>query len=437
MHASAARLVDIESENVPDLREALADAGCIDIDSDLDAGLILLGAGDAMSPGLVIVGVHHGDVTKLERLATGCRAPVLAVCDEIDVELALSAGAAHCATRPLRKRELVGRIRDALRPRDASTVSARERKLSETIVALRQEKQDLERLVCVDALTGIANRRHTMDLLGAEWKRAERDHSSLAVIMIDLDCYHAYNEQYGHLGGDACLQRVADAMVRCLRRPSDVLGRYGGEEFIAVLPNTDAVGAKIVAERLRAAVEALAIPHAASVCAHVVTTTVGFAAFRVLPDDTMDRLIAAADAALLQAKSQGRNRVGGIAPLVRPSRVSAQRWTRYAPVYVDPWFADRVPSFLSAVRDQVEQLVESARHGERRSGVPLRRLREVADELGLVAIDVLLRDVETAVREGELPLLRVASEELLQYVAHVQVIYRRSPAEPASRAVVA
>ena len=136
----------------------------------------------------------------------------------------------------------------------------RERKLSDTIAVLQREKQDLERLVCVDALTGVANRRHTMELLAAEWKRCVREQRPLAIVMIDLDYFHAYNERYGHPGGDACLQRVADAMVRALRRPSDYLGRYGGEEFMAVLPNTDAVGAKIVAERLRAAVEALAIP---------------------------------------------------------------------------------------------------------------------------------------------------------------------------------
>src|SRR5213078_4081981 len=124
----------------------------------------------------------------------------------------------------------------------------RDRKISDALVALKREKEDLERLVCVDALTGIANRRHALALLEAEWRRSSREHQPLGLVMIDLDCYHAYNEQYGHLGGDACLQRVCEAMVKCLRRPSDFLGRYGGEEFMAVLPNTDSVGAKIVAE---------------------------------------------------------------------------------------------------------------------------------------------------------------------------------------------
>jgi diguanylate cyclase (GGDEF)-like protein len=361
--------------------------------------------------------------------------PVVALCDEDDIDLAFVAGAAQVATMPVRKRELLGRIRDAMRARSAERRRARrERTMSDQIVALTREKQDLERLVCVDALTGIANRRHAMELLAAEWKRSTREHMPLALIMIDLDCFHQYNEQYGHLGGDACLQRVVEAMVRCLRRPSDYLGRYGGEEFMVVLPNTDSVGAKIVAERIRAAVEALAIPHCASVCGHVVSITAGFAAMKVLATDSMDRLIAAADAALLRAKADGRNRVGGDAPLVRPSRASAQRWERYAPVYADPWFADQIPPFLGHVQTELGPLFETARDGEHRSPLPWQRIRKSAEELGLVAVAMLVRDIENAVREGEVSALRTAAEELLQYVTHVQVVYRRTP-EPAQESV--
>jgi diguanylate cyclase (GGDEF)-like protein len=315
-----------------------------------------------------------------------------------------------------------------MRNRNAGERNAnRERKLSDTIAALQREKQDLERLVCVDSLTGVANRRHAMELLAAEWKRCARDQRPIALVMIDLDCFHAYNEQYGHPGGDACLQRVADAMVRALRRPSDFLGRYGGEEFMAVLPNTDAVGAKIVAERLRAVVEALAIPHTGSICSRVVTITAGFAAIRVLPQDTEEKLIAAADASLLEAKRHGRNTVGGYAPLVRSSRVSAQRWERYAPVYVDPWFADRIPSFLDAVQHDVRSLFATLRAGERGSGIALKRLDESALRFGLPMVSILLRDLATAVREADIGQVRAAAEELVQYVTHVQVIYRRTP----------
>jgi diguanylate cyclase (GGDEF)-like protein len=297
--------------------------------------------------------------------------------------------------------------------------------MSDAIVTLQREKQDLERLVCVDALTGIANRRHTMALLAAEWRRSARDNAPIAAVMIDLDFFHAYNEHYGHLGGDECLRRVADAMVRCLRRPSDFLGRYGGEEFIAVLPNTDAVGAKIVAERLRAAVEALAIPHEASSCGFVVTTTVGFASFRVLADDQPDMLIGAADGALLQAMAQGRNRVGGVAPLVRPSRISAQRWQRYAPVYVDPWFADRMPAFLESVEQEARTHLETVRNGERRGVVTLQRLRQTACDMAMRELERHLDQLEDGVHDGDLVVVRAAAEAVIQYATHVQVIYRR------------
>jgi len=147
----------------------------------------------------------------------------------------------------------------------------------------------------------------------------------------------------------------------------------------------------------------------------------------VLADDSLDRLIAAADAALLRAKASGRNRVGGEAPLVRPSRVSAQRWERYAPVFADPWFADRIPPYLQHVQSEVRALLETAREGEHRSGVTFRRLRRTAEELDMPGIATLVAHVENAIRDGELARLRPAAEELVQYVMHVQVIYRREP----------
>jgi len=421
-----ALVVDADDESASVLREALADAGCLDIECAASSELHSF-TSESAAPDLIVLCARGSQVGTVQRVASTLReVPILAVCDEGDIDLAFVAGAAECVTRPLRRRELVGRIREAMRGRsEARRRAYRERKMSDRIVSLQREKQDLERLVCVDALTGVANRRHALGMLAAEWKRAARENMPVAVVMIDLDCYHAYNERYGHLGGDQCLARVADAMVRCLRRPSDYLGRYGGEEFIAVLPNTDAVGAKIVAERLRAAVEALAIPHEASVCGHVVTITAGFASLKVLADDSEDLLIAAADSALLRAKAQGRNRVGGEAPLVRPSRISAQRWQRYTPVYVDPWFADRIPSYLDSVHEEARGQLETLRSGERRGATALARLRQGANHIGLTELERQIARVESAARDGELAEMRDAAEALVQYVTHVQIIYRR------------
>ena len=150
----------------------------------------------------------------------------------------------------------------------------------------------------------------------------------------------------------------------------------------------------------------------------------------------MERLIAAADASLLEAKRDGRNRVGGYAPLVRPSRVSAQRWERYAPAYVDPWFASSIPGFLQQVQHDVRALVDHLRGGERVGGLALKRLDEQALRFGLPAVSLLLRDVATAAREGDPELLRAAADELIQYVTHVQIVYRRTPdviGEPIAR----
>jgi diguanylate cyclase (GGDEF)-like protein len=421
------------------VRNALADAGCLDIlavDSAQEAATC---AADAdPRPDAIVVDLDRGDLSEVETLAASFRdIPVIVLCSDLAAELAFAAGAADCVIKPLRSRELGARIRETLRRRrEVAGSEKRARRLSDAIVALQREKQDLERLVCVDVLTGIANRRHTLALLEAEWRRSARERSPMACVMIDLDYYHAYNEQYGHLGGDACLQRVAEAMVACLRRPSDFLGRYGGEEFLAVLPNTDAAGAKVVADRLRAAVEALGVPHSASMCSRVVTITGGFAAIKVLGDLPVDDLIKAADAALLRAKASGRNRIEGDAPLVRPSLVSVHTSKRFAPVFADPWFADRIPPFLTEVRADLRVIGELTGIDDLAPVLSIAHvLKASAKEFGLLVISRLADDLEQAASVADVSAIRALSDEILQYVLHVQVIYRRPTAGPISASV--
>jgi diguanylate cyclase (GGDEF)-like protein len=425
-------IIESEQATAPLIHEALADAGCVDIEAlSINAAVKLVTDRAIHLPDLIVMHVDGKQLPRLHDLARAGRdLPIIAICDEHDIDAVHLAGATESVTRPLRRRELIGRIRCAMRSR--TEARTRERRLSDTILMLQREKHDLERLVCVDALTGIANRRHALSLLAAEWRRSSRDHQPLGFVMIDLDCFHSFNEQYGHLGGDRCLQLVCEAMVKCLRRPSDYLGRYGGEEFIAVLPNTDAVGAKIVAERLRACVESLAIPHTASQCARVVTITTGFASLRVTTDITMDRLIATADGALLRAKTRGRNRVEGDAPLVRPTRVSAQRWQQFAPVVADPWFADRIPAFLAEAHAGARQIAEALRSDD-----PLQiarivgTLRTRAKDLCLPVVEQLVADLQRAATASNVTAARLV-DELVEYVTHVQVIYRRAaPQMPA------
>ncbi len=183
-----------------------------------------------------------------------------------------------------------------------------ERKVAERTAALEEANQRLELLSLTDALTGLANRRRFNEALDAEWLRAMRSQDPLGLAMIDIDFFKLYNDNYGHKGGDACLQLVAGAMNAGRRGGSDLVARYGGEEFVLLLPNTDLEGTFVVADRVRAAVEALAEPHAKSLHG-IVTISVGITAFVPTHDAKPADLIEAADAALYDAKREGRNRV--------------------------------------------------------------------------------------------------------------------------------
>nr|WP_242519335.1 diguanylate cyclase [Halochromatium roseum] len=176
---------------------------------------------------------------------------------------------------------------------------------------LRIKTDLLEKLSRQDGLTEIPNRRHFNERAKMEWQRAQRVGLPLSVIMIDIDHFKQYNDRYGHAAGDVCLKQVASVLKSSCERPLDLVARYGGEEFIALLPETDHQGARHLAERMRAAVEALAIPHAGSSLAKVVTLSLGVATHNDgHAKATLSQLQARADQALYRAKQQGRNRVG-------------------------------------------------------------------------------------------------------------------------------
>jgi len=161
-----------------------------------------------------------------------------------------------------------------------------------------------------DMLTEVANRRHFDEFLQQVWDRAKVDGSEISLMMIDLDHFKAYNDRYGHPEGDACLREVAFTLKRRLRRPGDLIARFGGEEFIAILAGTPLATAASAAERVRKGVESMNRLHATSSTHAVVTVSIGVACLRPnTPHATPAQLIAAADEALYQAKSRGRNRV--------------------------------------------------------------------------------------------------------------------------------
>nr|WP_307727793.1 GGDEF domain-containing protein [Massilia sp. TS11] len=159
-----------------------------------------------------------------------------------------------------------------------------------------------------DSLTGVANRRCLDETIDSEWRRCARMGEPIALILADIDHFKLYNDEYGHQAGDACLQAVASAMRRAAARPQDLVARYGGEEFAILLPMLDVRGAEVVANKLLAEIELLAIPHARSSTAPSVTLSLGVAALRPADGAHLDSLLKTADALLYQAKSLGRNR---------------------------------------------------------------------------------------------------------------------------------
>ncbi len=182
------------------------------------------------------------------------------------------------------------------------------RELRDLQVELEKKNSELQRLSSLDGLTGIANRRRFDEYLEQEWLRAARDGKRLALILIDIDHFKAYNDNYGHQGGDACLRRVARTLDGELKRAADVAARYGGEEFVIVLPDTDPQGAAMIAEKLRSAVEALQVEHTHSQTADHVTISLGVASTMPREGGIPAALIEMADEALYKAKETGRNR---------------------------------------------------------------------------------------------------------------------------------
>lgn len=189
------------------------------------------------------------------------------------------------------------------------TLEARNAELTQLRLALETANQRLKRLVAVDALTGIANRRHFDRALDRELRRARREKLPLSLIFLDLDEFKRFNDTYGHARGDEVLRVVAHTLDETFRRGGDLVARYGGEEFAVVLPGVDARRAALYAERLRRRIWRLALAYEASNVADRVTISGGVA---TVPPGTIasaDDLLRAADKALYRAKCQGRNRI--------------------------------------------------------------------------------------------------------------------------------
>jgi two-component system chemotaxis family response regulator WspR len=222
---------------------------------------------------------------------------------------AFSAGANDYLVKLPDTIELVARIRYHSR----SYLNLLQR--DEAYRALRQSQQhllatnlELQRLTNSDGLTGLSNRRRLDDYVSAEWRRAMRDGATLGFLMIDVDNFKPYNDTYGHVAGDDVLRLIARTIESSLSRPGDLAARFGGEEFAVVLPGASAPGLRLLAEKIRIAVETLGVPHTGGSHGRL-TVSIGGVTQTPRGEEGAKQLIEAADVALYRAKRDGRNRV--------------------------------------------------------------------------------------------------------------------------------
>jgi two-component system, cell cycle response regulator len=173
----------------------------------------------------------------------------------------------------------------------------------------KQSEDALQRAALVDPLTKIANRRHFDAFLDKEWQRAIRNAQPLSLVVLDVDHFKQYNDTLGHAAGDVCLEQVAQALQAHALRPTDLAARYGGEEFVLLFAETPADAAARLADAIRAAVEALAVPNPRSPTSPWLTVSVGVATIVPTQLDEIENLFVCADRAMYAAKAAGRNRV--------------------------------------------------------------------------------------------------------------------------------
>lgn len=239
--------------------------------------------------------MHHGQVIGVvlleNNLASGAFTPA-----RIELLQMLSAQAAIS----IENSQLYAGLEQRVQERTCELLLATEQ--------LKAANEELEKLSYTDALTQVANKRHFQKMLDEEWRRAERTGSMLTVMLIDIDCFKLYNDNYGHIEGDRCLKAVAGAINNTVCRVGDLVARFGGEEFVILLPHTSLDDARMVADRVVESVRALAIPHHFSLAGNEVSISLGLA--QAVPDQDADplTLIDAADRALYMAKESGRNR---------------------------------------------------------------------------------------------------------------------------------
>jgi len=193
--------------------------------------------------------------------------------------------------------------------RDITERKLAEQQIQKLLQQLEIEKNTAQFNSITDCLTGLANRRYFDEALRTEFYRLKHPGATLSLIMLDVDYFKKFNDNYGHLAGDDCLRQIGTMLKTIIGGIPYIAARYGGEEFIAILPETETKGAKALAERIRKAVEELAIPHSASHIAEYVTVSIGVVTVYPTKLSSPEQVVAMADEAMYCAKEGGRNRI--------------------------------------------------------------------------------------------------------------------------------
>ncbi|AEG01371.1 GGDEF domain-containing response regulator [Methylomonas methanica] len=289
-------IVDDEPGNIEFIARTLADAYevqfatggamALELASQEPPSLILL---DVMMPGVD----GYQVLDQLKQLSQCRDVPVIFITGHDDMgneTRGLEAGAVDFISKPANPAVVRARVK--------------------THLTLKAQSDQLRSQVFIDSLTGLANRRRFDECLALEWLHCQRYRWPLTLLFIDIDHFKLYNDYYGHVAGDACLAKVAEAIGGQFGRPHDVVARYGGEEFVCLLPECDMNKVRDKAHQLCDAVSELRIPHETSLTAPVVTISIGMATLTPGEDaNDPEALTSLADQNLYLAKSQGRNRL--------------------------------------------------------------------------------------------------------------------------------
>lgn len=317
-------IVDDVPENVELLRSLLTRKG-FRTQSAAD-GAIAVALAESTLPDLILLDVcmpYMNGYQVCEKLKANPKTkdiPIIFISsfdDGSDKIKAFELGGVDYITKPFHGMEVIARIKLHLSLRQLQRQleqqnerlreEVRDRRVAE--IALQIANHELRRLAHLDGLTKVANRRGFDNSLADEWLRLAREQQPLALALCDVDFFRRFNDTYGYQAGDQCLRQVAGAIEKAIKRPGDLVARYGSEEFAVILPNTPTQGALKVAENIQSAIAQLKIAHQGSSVSKFVTLSIGVAVITPLSDVSSMHLVTAADRALYRAKTKGRDRI--------------------------------------------------------------------------------------------------------------------------------